>query len=297
MIPNSQVFSLNINEARHHFVIKVGGRRYGGRRGISPIFRRGLRSSFWSSYICAVDLSYEIISITRRNTDFSLVIVPIAKKFSTTLFESIVNEKDIHIDWLSKNDCGLSVDKKWPTDGDVVKRDLPSERLDNDEIYYRSYVIEFLKAVGFSEGNIYDPACSTGRCLFDLKNSFPKTTVVGSDRDPIMVAMSRDLGISTFVADANDSRRLTQRADVIIVRFLNLEVVTCQEADSIFCNLVNLVNPNGYLIMWGHTPMHISSNHPAVLALRLLRTTGCTPDHKTMFSFFAWKKVYSDERS
>ncbi|MGH4033511.1 hypothetical protein ACQB60_31780 [Actinomycetota bacterium Odt1-20B] len=80
---------------------------------------------------------------------------------------------------------------------------------------------------------IYDPACSTGAFLADLRRALPQVSV----------------------ADARQPPGPDASVDVLVLRFLNSEVVTVAQSVDLFDALIATLAPDGHVLAFGHTPL------------------------------------------
>ncbi|MBJ9974335.1 class I SAM-dependent methyltransferase [Pseudomonas sp. S75] len=171
-----------------------------------------------------------------------------------------------------------------------------AEALDHQEQHFRQHSLALLKHRLKPGDVIYDPACSTGTFIAHLARGMPAMHCIGSDICPAMIEHARNrhpLDNLHFAAmDAASSCLAATGCDVLILRFLNAEVMPRQQAIDLFHHLARLVRRGGLLILFGHTPVLF----PVELeAQRLgLSVVGCLaqcPETQALFQFFILERA------
>ncbi|MFE0104648.1 hypothetical protein [Streptomyces sp. NPDC059009] len=104
---------------------------------------------------------------------------------------------------------------------------------DGDEAHFRAHTVHHLSQ-GLRAGSVvYDPACSTGALLADLRRALPQVSV----------------------ADARQPPGPDETVDVLVLRFLNSEVVTVAQSVDLFDTLIGTLAPDGQVLAFGRTPL------------------------------------------
>ncbi|KAK3092969.1 hypothetical protein FSP39_009506 [Pinctada imbricata] len=151
----------------------------------------------------------------------------------------------------------------------------------------RQFTIQFMKSVNISKATLYDPACSTGVYLSTLKNAFPDAYTVGQDLSQQMADMSRERVDKVYCGNAMEPKISQGTADFVYVRFLNSEVVTSAEAEELLSALLPTVKKDGYIIIFGHTPVLLSSaNFLALKDFNLIQSLGVAVDKTGIFQYY-----------
>ncbi|HLP34408.1 MAG TPA: hypothetical protein VK133_00195 [Amoebophilaceae bacterium] len=75
-------------------------------------------------------------------------------------------------------------------------------------------------------------------------------------------------------------------ADFIFIRFLNSEVVTRAHARKLYDAIIQRCKINGYIIVFGHTPVLLSIYDLERDHLRLLQTIACDETQKSIFQYY-----------
>ncbi|MCX2545562.1 class I SAM-dependent methyltransferase [Pseudomonas sp. COW5] len=169
-----------------------------------------------------------------------------------------------------------------------------AEQLNNDEQHLREQCAGLLQAITETGALIYDPACSTGEFIAHLARALPDCLCLGSDRSATMIEHARQVHGRTSVEfrllDASDAFDAGIHCDVLILRFLNAEVLTRREARAAFESLIRCVKPGGTLLVFGHTPVLIpvvwlASAHN----LQLESSVAARPGQTELFQFYRLK--------
>ncbi|WP_460122814.1 class I SAM-dependent methyltransferase [Pseudomonas sp. S2_C03] len=164
-------------------------------------------------------------------------------------------------------------------------------QLNADEQHFREHCAALLKTVARPGSVILDPACSTGELITYLSSELVGRQCLGSDRSASMIehALQRH-GASTvrfFLADARHVAMSGVRCDVLILRFLNAEVMTRKDAHQLFQEMMTCVKPGGTILLFGHTPVLLGVPYMAqVLKLELISSVAARPGHRELFQFY-----------
>lgn len=145
-----------------------------------------------------------------------------------------------------------------PSEGWVVD-DAFDVMLGCGEERIRAYTIKFLKTLSTQKLVLFDPACSTGVFLSTLKKAFPESYTIGQDLSKQMVGFSKTRVDEVHCGNAMEPKISPASADVVFIRFLNSEVVTSAEAEQLIGALLPTVKKGGYMVIFGHTPVLLSS--------------------------------------
>lgn len=160
------------------------------------------------------------------------------------------------------------------------------EELDGDEEVLRRYALGRLRSLDPNGKTVFDPACSTGRFLCEVKRTFPGVRVVGQDLSASMADHARRHVDEVHVGDAARPAVPAGSADIVVVRFLNLDVVSTAEAHRLLEACLTACRPGGWLVLFGYTPVLVSAEWLAILGLRVVQRTGVLEDHRAIFQFY-----------
>lgn len=176
-------------------------------------------------------------------------------------------------------------------EGWLLTEDMVNE-LGEGETHLRNYSVKILAETNIQLSQnctIYDPACSTGQFLATMKHFFPNIHTIGQDLSESMIQYAQKHGHvdEAIHADAmlwpfEDHRQV----DIVFIRFLNSEVVTTDMALILFDKIANRVKTAGKIIVFGHTPVLLtSSDFLSRNSLVLEQCIGRTNDDCGMFIF------------
>lgn len=163
-------------------------------------------------------------------------------------------------------------------------------RLNADEVHLREHCAAVLQTLT-ADSLIYDPACSTGEFIAHLAHSLPDCRFLASDRSASMIEHARQqhaaLPVDFRCLDAADAADAGIHCDVLILRFLNAEVLTRQQAQCVFASLIECVRPGGTILIFGHTPVLIAVSWlAATLNLHLESCVAARPGQSELFQFY-----------
>lgn len=166
--------------------------------------------------------------------------------------------------------------------------------LDRDEEVLRNEAIRILRKQGFSTGTIYDPACSTGTFLSKTKGAFREARVIGQDLNLGMVTLAKQKLDEIYHVDAAYPIVPKKSVDVLVCRHLNLDVVTTREAERLFIIAVETVKLHGLIIVFGHTPILLSSAWFEGIGLEVLQKVSTTSNRYALFQFYVLRRSKPD---
>ncbi|GAA3463395.1 class I SAM-dependent methyltransferase [Saccharothrix longispora] len=139
---------------------------------------------------------------------------------------------------------------------------------------------------------VFDPACSTGTFLSALATALPHARCLGADLSPAMVRRAAARSVDVVVADAAHPPLPPGSVDLLVVRFLNAEVVRRAAAGPLFDALTLLTAPGGHVFVLGHTPVLLDPRTAArTTGLRLVDTAAALPRRPGLFQFLHYTSV------
>ncbi|WP_323160166.1 class I SAM-dependent methyltransferase [Pseudomonas fluorescens] len=169
-----------------------------------------------------------------------------------------------------------------------------AEQLNTDEQHLREHCAGLLQAITKTGALIYDPACSTGEFIAHVARALPDCLCLGTDRSASMIEHARRAHERTPVEfrllDASEAFDAGIHCDVLILRFLNAEVLTRREARTAFESLIRCVKPGGTILVFGHTPVLIPVAWLAATHhLQLESSVAARPGQVELFQFYRLK--------
>jgi hypothetical protein len=144
---------------------------------------------------------------------------------------------------------------------------------------------------------VFDPACSTGAFLSPLAGALPRARCLGADLSPAMARRAAARVADVVVADAAHPPLRPGSVDLLVVRFLNAEVVHRAVAGPLFEALARLVAPGGHVFVLGHTPVLLRPRAAArATGLRLVSATAAPPRYRGLFQFLHYSDTSREVR-
>jgi isonocardicin synthase len=170
-----------------------------------------------------------------------------------------------------------------------VPDDAMAARMAGEERHFQNHVAAMLSTHAPARARIYDPACSTGDFLATLQRRLPGCSFRGTDLSAPMIAFARhrhrSRPISFAVADAGVVTSCEAACDVLIVRFLNVEVVARSDAEGLFRHLSGCVAAGGLIVVFGHTPVLLPLSRLAIeLDMEIISSSGATDEGSAIFA-------------
>ncbi|MBC2381353.1 class I SAM-dependent methyltransferase [Pseudomonas sp. WS 5106] len=166
--------------------------------------------------------------------------------------------------------------------------DERATQLNRDEAHFREHCVAVLRERLKPGALIHDPACSTGELIAHLAKALPNCLCLGSDLSASMIAhASKRFADSPVRFRHADAAHESPACDALILRFLNAEVVTRRDADTLLRTLLSSLKPGGIALIFGHTPVL-----PAVpwaaqqLGITLESSIAARPGKLELFQFY-----------
>lgn len=165
-------------------------------------------------------------------------------------------------------------------------------QLGEGEVFLRDFSIKFLKTLGKEDLFLYDPACSTGQFLATMKEAFPNSYTAGQDLSYQMTLFAGKRLDEVHHGNAAEPKITDDIADVVFVRFINSEVMKASDARVMVHPLVRVLKRGGHLIIFGHTPVLVSSADLLMdEGLEVLQCIGGDAKWDGVFQYYVCKKL------
>lgn len=178
-----------------------------------------------------------------------------------------------------------------PPEGWIVD-DAYDVMLSCGEDRIRDYTKQFLATINLTTPKLYDPACSTGVFLSTLKKAFPNSYTIGQDLSQQMADFSKERVDEVHCGNAMFPKIEPYSADVVFVRFLNSEVVTSTEAEELLKALLPTVKVRGYMVIFGHTPVLLSSANFMINEFSLEQCVAVDVNKIGVFQYYVIKRTW-----
>ena len=173
----------------------------------------------------------------------------------------------------------------WDAPQDLAKR------LDRQEQHFRDTTIALLSGRLRPGAIIHDPACSTGTFIATLARALPNSQCMGADRSAAMIdhatACHHLPNLSFEIADAQVPVMPKGSCDVLILRFLNAEMMTRACALALFEQLTGLIRPGGMALVFGQSSVLFDVGQQARrLGLQVASSLAGVPGSPQLFQFY-----------
>ena len=194
-----------------------------------------------------------------KSPNISIEYYPLKDGERICIYNSIKYNNNINIHFpFTYYDYFTKQEKSSPKDGWHYYENLDIY-LARGEKHIRKETIKFLSDELLTSSTvIYDPACSTGNFLKEIKDNFPNIFTIGADLSKEMMEVASPKVDLALCENAYNSSIHNNSVDYLFLRFLNFHVVTKKEALEIYKILLEKVKSGGKIICFGHTPVLLS---------------------------------------
>lgn len=276
------------------FYFKVDGQTYVGRKVLSDlVVQRGLPGLF-----CSAITEEMILGLWERDrasqdeiriSYFGLT--PAEKKY---LFGRVKANLATEVWYPHVQLLGVShKEKTTPSDGWVVD-EVRAFFLGMGEEEIRRYTAtKMIEWYGSNRGQgliVYDPACSTGQFLKNIKDHLPLAHTIGQELSQQMVSMAGQRVDEVHFGDSINPAVRNDSVDIVFFRFLNGEVVITESAHKLFASLLRSVKSGGRVVVLGHTPILIDGPFMESFGLSMQQAIGVSADEKSVFQYYVLRK-------
>lgn len=164
-------------------------------------------------------------------------------------------------------------------------------RLNAEEAHFREHCVSVLRTLLKPGDRVYDPACSTGAFIAHLAAELSHGHFLGTDRSASMIRFAQQHHSGSAaqfrLMDASTCVEAHIRCEVLILRFLNAEVMTRHEAHDAFANVVRCVEPGGTILVFGHTPVLLAMPWMAhSCGLTIVSSVAARNGREELFQFY-----------
>lgn len=165
--------------------------------------------------------------------------------------------------------------------------------LDEAEAPLREHAVTVLRRYGVGGGRVFDPACSTGTFLAHLQQQFPHAWTIGQDLSDEMVRFAGRHLDEVHSGDSAVPRVAAGSVDVLVLRFLNVNVVSTQQALLLFDACAQTVAPGGLVLVMGHTPVLVPSAYFEQSGFTVMERLGVAAGGRAAFQFYVLRRSTS----
>lgn len=274
------------------FFFTHNGIQYFGRKTVSRLYLEGRQSIKKCNQLTAMMIIGLVLRHQVLERGVTIFYKPLQDSEKVYLFNYLKNHSDVDVYFpFPVLTPGLH-ETVQTTDAWDPGEALP-ELLNVGEEHIRAYTLEFMSKFELARKIVYDPACSTGKFLGTIKEKFPEIYAIGQDMNPDMVKYCNrhscldevHLGNSLYPCVEKES------VDFIFFRFLNLSVVSSQQALQYFCKISHTCKIGGTMVVFGFTPVLLSAEIFELLGLKIEQKTAYSKENNSIFQYYVLEKL------
>lgn len=264
-----------------------------GRKMISPLYKKNMISSMNCSMITENMIVGILNNGAKNGRDIVISYFPLTDGERLNMFNIIKNDSMINIeypfvycDYYTQHELGS------PVDGWKI-HDNTELNLFNGEEHLRLYTIKILNKIGVENKSVlFDPACSTGDFLYEMKKNFPRVVTIGQDLSHEMATISKKKIDIVYCGDSIFTPVLDDSVDFLFFRFLNSKVVTTDKAKELYNVLIKKVKIGGYIICFGHTPVLLNLDFMIKSGWELISSSGYNKKYDSIFQYYVLRRQF-----
>lgn len=284
-------FEKDYNKPQNIFFLEYKGEIFWGRKLLSQLNIENKIPSINCSMITK-DMLFGVLSNWKyTNRDIKITFFPLTDDEKVFIFNEIKEQKEIEIvhpfvffDFASQKEV-TSPAEGWKIFDNTV------EVLAYGEEHIREVVINNMQSYNLNhKAIIYDPACSTGTFLADLKKNYKQPYYIGQDLSKEMTNFASKYLDEVHCGNALNPCISDNTIDFMFIRFLNFRVVTTDEAKKIFKRLYNVVKDGGYIVCFGHTPVLIGKEFFNNFNLKIIKCHEYSSKRDAIFQYYLMQK-------
>jgi hypothetical protein len=273
------------------FILSGNGiRQVVGRKTLSSLYFSKKINALNCNRIRASMLLGYLDSCTRNEKDVLVSYFPFTTGEKLKIFDSIKNDRQVDIYYPFNHES-------YKTNREICASsqgwNLSPEKIDYlgyGEKHVRAYTSTVLEKYLKNAAILYDPACSTGQFLNDIKSHYPKVYTIGHDLSASMIEYAKQYLDESMVVDARNSPVKKASVDILFLRFLNARVVVKNDAYGLFDFLVEKVKPGGLVVYFGHTPTLIQQEYFLERGFKILQNNGLDKRTSSVFQYYVLEK-------
>lgn len=273
------------------FLIKYRNKQIVGRKIRSILSITNKINAINCSRITASMLLGVLKNKTNNHKNIVVEYYPMTEHERVSLFQEIVRDPSFEIifpyqeRYFTTNQVEKTGKDGWTLNPRKVKY------LGYGEEHIRKYTKGFLKNIIFDGCRVYDPACSTGQFLYELKQSYPMITTIGGDLSKQMIEYAQNYLDFCECCNAKDSTIQENSIDIMFLRFLNDQVVSKYQAHQILPKILKKVKTGGYVFAFGHTPVLLTKKQFEHFGLKVDSCIAYNKDENNIFQFYVMRKI------
>jgi isonocardicin synthase len=274
------------------FIARAGWVRWVGCKTPAPLREAGppVKS-------CLIDASMIhglLEQVQVSSAGVTIYLRPANEQESVEAFHQLVSSPENDIQYpFTRIDIDGRLDEPVTTSDYWVPTPERVRELDDAEAPLRAHTVEVLRRYGIGGGRVFDPACSTGAFLVNVREHFPAAWTIGQDQSDAMLKYAGPHLDEVHHGDSVLPRVPPASIDVLALRFLNVDVVPTQRALQLFDACARTVAPGGLVLVMGHTPVLVPSAYFEESGFQVLGRHGVTPGGRAAFQFYVLRKDFT----
>ncbi|MDC9613630.1 MBL fold metallo-hydrolase [Xenorhabdus khoisanae] len=237
------------------FVIKTNGKSFVGSKLLSEIVTKHGSPGFFCSKISKEMILGELEYIQTSQEGVDLFYTEVGKREIETFFDSLRDSSTAEIYYPFVQLVGTDKAEIHTPDNGWHIDENRAFLLGMGEIHLRALSARFMRNLDTQNLVVYDPACSTGQFLFELKQAHPDIHTIGQDISADMIRFAEGKADELYVGDSLHPKPAEKSVDLIFFRFLNTEVVSRSKAIILFRSVMRCLKDGGHAVLFGHTPV------------------------------------------
>lgn len=278
------------NFPQNIFFFTLLGKRFIGRKTISPLKIQNKIEELNCSRIQAHMILGMALEEQMCENGINVFYAPLKSTEKLFLFNALSDDRLCNITYpyvyLSEEN---KRERRSPRSGWKLNH-LRAKNLGFGEKIIRDYSLQYLSKFDMTNKIVFDPACSTGEFLHTIKRAFPECKTIGQDLSSEMVDYARKYVDEIHCGNSINSPIPDSSVDFLFLRFLNSEVTTRSQAKQLFENLIKKCKENGYVILFGHTPILLSYYDLKRADFNIKQTLGYNKKNHSVFQYYVLKK-------
>lgn len=223
----------------------------------------------------------------QKNRDIWVSYYPFKKNEKKSVFSSLKCNPNIEIIYpFLYKEYETGMEEITSSDGWDISPEKATY-LGYGEEHLRRYSIKVLKPYLYQKNvKVFDPACSTGEFLYTLKKTYPNIWTIGQDLSKSMVNFATPFVDEIYQGDSIYTPVKQNSVDVLILRFLNSEVVSKAYAYELFKSLMTKITNNGIAVLFGHTAVLLEAADFIHEGYKVLQSSGYDQIRNSIFQYY-----------
>ena len=277
-----------IENPERFFFFTKNGTTYVGTKTISDQVLENNLPGIFCSKIFYFNILGLLINFTCGKKEVRVAFNDISLEEKQGLFNSLTEQDEIFFPFIKLDKLGNETGS--PKEGWFISKER-AEYLGLGEKHIREYSIELIKNNFLSHNKltVFDPACSTGQFLYEMKKNNRNLHTIGQDLSKQMIEFASDKVDELYCGDSFYPQIHEGTVDILFLRFLNYEVVTSEQARKILPKVLSTLKPKGTIVIFGHTPTFLNKLDLNIMNIKLSQSLAKKDNF--IFQYYVGEKV------